>query len=366
MDPRKVTLQLLFFCFVVTFSIFRSRHFWEHITATFTPSDWIENYRVSQDTFVYLCSKLKSRIERQNTHMRSAITVEHRVAIALWCLATCSEYRTIGHLFGVARSTVCVIVHDTCAAIVNVLLTEYIQFPTGNELTSVINGFRTKCNVPQCAGAVDGCHIPVRPPANNHTDYYNRKGWYSVLLQAVVDHKYVFRDVVVGWPGSAHDARVFSNSNLYRKANNRTILNTNSISILNTNVFPFLVADSAYPLDTWLMKPFPHNSALTSGQRNFNLLICRARIVTENAFGRLKARWRRLLKQNDMSINHVPQVVLACCILNNVCEIHGETFLSSWMDDLSTDQQPVSTPFRSSSLNADAVNIRNKLVQYMV
>ena len=67
--------------------------------------------------------------------MRSAITVQHRVAIILWCLATCGEYRTIGHLFGVARCTVCVIVHDTFAAIVNVLLSEYIQFPTGNLLT---------------------------------------------------------------------------------------------------------------------------------------------------------------------------------------------------------------------------------------
>ena len=61
--------------------------------------------------------------------MRSAITVEHRVAITLWCLATCSEYRTIGHLFGVGRSTVCMIVHDTCAAIVKVLSDKYISFP---------------------------------------------------------------------------------------------------------------------------------------------------------------------------------------------------------------------------------------------
>lgn len=270
----------------------------------------------------------------------------------------------IGHLFGVARCTVCVIVHDTCAAIVNVLLSEYIQFPTGNLLTSVIEGFKTKWNVPQCAGAIDGCHIPVRPPADNHTDYYNRKGWYSVLLQAVVDHDYLFRDVVVGWPGSVHDARVFSNSNVYHKANNRSILNTNSTKILNTDVFPFLVADSAYPLETWVMKPFPYNSALNSKQRNFNLLVYRARIVTENACGRLKARWRR--KQNDMSINNVPQVVLACCILNNMCEIHGETFLPTWMDDMTADQQQPSTvPYQGSSSNAQAVNIRNKLVQHM-
>ena len=297
--------------------------------------------------------------------MRLAITVEHRVAITLWCLATCGEYQTIGHLFGVARCTVCVIVHDTCAAIVRILLTEYIQFPTGNQLTSVIDGFKTKFDVPQCAGAIDGSHIPVRPPAQNHTDYYNRKGWYSVILQAVVDHNYLFRDVMVGWPGSVHDARVFSNSQLCHKATNRTLLNTNSCVIHGTTVFPFLIGDSAYPLNTWLIKPFPHNSSLSSRQRHFNYLISRARIVTENAFGRLKARWRRLLKSNDMDISHIPHVILACCILHNICEVHGDSFVPTWMDNLSLDNQPPAIPYSGATQNDPANLIRDKLVQYM-
>ena len=58
-------------------------------------------------------------------------------------------------------------------------------------------------------GSIDGCHIPVMPPSSNHTDYYNRKGWYSIILQAVVDHEYIFRDISVGWPGSVNDARVY-------------------------------------------------------------------------------------------------------------------------------------------------------------
>ena len=66
---------------------------------TFTPIDWIENFRVSKDTFYYLCQELRYVIGRQDTQLRKAVSVEQRVAITLWCLATCSEYRTIGHLF---------------------------------------------------------------------------------------------------------------------------------------------------------------------------------------------------------------------------------------------------------------------------
>ena len=66
--------------------------------------------------------------------------------------------------------------------------------------------------------------------------------------------------------------------------------------------------------------------AHTPEQKNFNYRLSRARIVSENGFGRLKARWRRLMKQNEMEITNVPNVIVACCILHNVCEIHGEEF----------------------------------------
>ena len=56
---------------------------------------------------------------------------------------------------------------------------------------------KSKSGVSQCVGAIDGCHIPIAAPANSCTDYYNRKGWYSMILQGVVDHSYCFIDVNV-------------------------------------------------------------------------------------------------------------------------------------------------------------------------
>ena len=120
---------------------------------TFSENDWMEDFRVSKNTFMYLCNELKSAIERKNTQLWLAIDVERRVAITLWCLATCGEYRTIGHLFGLARCTMCLIVHDTCKAIVNVLLKRYIQFPTGDQLNDVVSGFKSKFGMIQCAGS---------------------------------------------------------------------------------------------------------------------------------------------------------------------------------------------------------------------
>ena len=100
------------------------------------------------------------------------------MAITLWCLATSSEYRTIAHIFGEARSTVCEIVHRTYTVIVEVLMGTYIA---GNQLEQVTESFKQKWNVLQCVGAIDGCHIPIAAPVRNHTDYYNRKGYKAYI-----------------------------------------------------------------------------------------------------------------------------------------------------------------------------------------
>ena len=153
---------------------------------------------------------------------------------------------------------------------------------------------------------------------------------------------------------------------MYHKATNHKILNTNRINILGTDIFPYIVGESAYPLCTWLIKPFPHSGTMRSNQRSFNYQVSRARIVTENAFGHLKAWWKRLSKQNDMEVTRVPQVILACCILHNVCEVHGDTFVSTWLDETS-DDQPATVPYPSTSRNTStqAAAIHDHLVQHM-
>ena len=71
---------------------------------------------MSQSTFVYLCDELRSSIEKNDAVMRKAVPTDMRVAIILWFLATGSDYRTIGHLFGMSKSTVCVVLKDVCSA----------------------------------------------------------------------------------------------------------------------------------------------------------------------------------------------------------------------------------------------------------
>jgi len=54
----------------------------------------------------------------------------------------------------------------------------------------LVNEFEAKFQFPDCAGALDGSHIPILTPPENGSDYYNYKNWHSVLLLGIVDAHY--------------------------------------------------------------------------------------------------------------------------------------------------------------------------------
>ena len=101
----------------------------------------------------------------------------------------------------------------------------YVYMPKDERLREIVDGFDACWGFPQTAGAIDGTHIPIlRPSGDSGSDYYNRKGFYSIVMQALVDYRGIFLDIYLGWPGKVHDARVFSNSSLYAKAQQGTFL----------------------------------------------------------------------------------------------------------------------------------------------
>ena len=343
----------------------RSSHFWEFIVKrSFTERDWYENFRVRKTTFDYLCSKLRPAIKKRNTVLRAAICVEQRVAVCLWCLASSVEYRTVAHLFGISVASVCLIVRNVCKAIVQVLMPKYIRLPkTENELSDVVAGFNDMWGFPNCCGAIDGSHIPISAPCQLRTDYYNRKGWYSVVLQSLVDDKYRFMDMYVGWPGSVHDARVFANSDLYHLGRTGTLFPKRTLELDGVDVPVVILGDSAYPLMSWLLKPFAFGTT-SMEQQSFNYRLSRARMVIENAYGRLKGRWRCLLKRLDVHVNNVPVVVAACCTLHNICEIHGEHFDHEWLNEGQILQQPGNYNLHPNH-DEHGSDVRDFFVQYI-
>ena len=71
-------------------------------------------------------------------------------------------------------------------------------------------------------------------------------------------------------------------------------------------------------------------------------------MTVECAFGRLKGRWRFMLKRYDGHIDSIPRRVKASCILHNIimCEVHGGYFDEQWLNEVYLqDRQPARAQF---------------------
>lgn len=64
--------------------------------------------------------------------------------------------------------------------------------PNAEKMKELSLYFEQRRGLPQCVEAIDGSHIPIVAPQEYHTEYFNRKGWYSIVFQAVVDGKVVY------------------------------------------------------------------------------------------------------------------------------------------------------------------------------
>lgn len=94
-----------------------------------------------------------------------------------------------------------------------------------------------------------------------------------------------------------------------------------------------------------------------------------ARVSVEIAFGRLKARWRRLSKKLDVHHSRVPKIVATCCTLHNIVEAANDNFNTSWLDQIKEAQlklEPPSKIILRSFDNYEAHQLRLLLANYLV
>jgi DDE superfamily endonuclease len=164
-----------------------------------------------------------------------------------------------------------------------------------------------------------------------------------------------FFDLVVGWPGSVGDGRVFANSFLKSNLEQRlarlpstplpTCASASDTQIRYENVPAFILGDSAYPNRTRIVTTFKNTDCNRHPHiKKLNTKLAAIRYCVENAFGILKARFRLLNRPLECAkFNVVPAAYLitaAFVIHNFLVDEDDDTIRlnhEAWADDTDLD-----------------------------
>ena len=157
-----------------------------------------------------------------------------------------------------------------------------------------------------------------------------------------------------------HDARVLRNSTIFDFAENDQILTGPVVRIGANEIKPYLVGDSAYPLASWLQKPFPE-ATRDPEEIAFNKALSAARVAVECAFGMLKNRWRILGKRLDSRISFANKIAIACAVLHNFCLLNQD----DWNDDDNDDPRDQGHDNNDDDVIKDGDDVRSVLREYI-
>lgn len=278
--------------------------------------------RMDPETFFYILGRIEEAIRKQDTFWREAISPAQRLAVTLRYYASGDSYQSMHFNWYMSDNTICKIVREVTEAIIAEFAEEQLNCPTTREgWIAIADKFATRWNYHHCLGALDGKHVAMKKPQNSGSLYHNYKGFFSIILMALVDADYRFLWVDVGAAGSNSDAQIWNDCELKDMMEEKTLQVPEDQPLPGTDVpLPyFIVGDDAFGLSTFLMKPYGRTRRnLTMNERIYNYRTSRARRIVENAFGILVNKWGCMGTTMRQTPKTVSAIVIACCCLHNL------------------------------------------------
>nr|XP_037875929.1 putative nuclease HARBI1 isoform X2 [Bombyx mori] len=217
-----------------------------------------------EERYINALTLLKENLSHSSSHNQSEQKI--KLPVIQIPLFNGTMLLSVADFIGVSKASACRTVRDVSNAIAQ-LYSKYIYMHSDTE-----QDFYAVSRFPGVLGALDGTHIRIQSPCSQiGEEFRNRKGYFSLNVQAMCNADLLFMNVVARWPGSAHDATIFNNSDLRAQCENGSFGNK------------WLLGDSAYPLKPYLLTPLINTQ--TRGQQLYNEAHIRTRNCIERCFG---------------------------------------------------------------------------------
>ncbi|XP_039311963.1 protein ALP1-like [Solenopsis invicta] len=250
-------------------------------------------------------------LERQYV-VREPISAAERLTLTLRFLAAGDSMSSMTYQYLVGLTTVSNIIATTCQIIWEqlcplVLPSQLLE----DDWRSIAEDFEDIWDFPHCIGAIDGKHVIIQCPDNAGSNFYNYKNSHSIVLLAVCDANYIFRFVDIGAYGRRSDGGIFRESRFGQQfdAGKMNIPKPDRFYKGGPDLPYCIVGDEAFPLKSYLLRPYSGKNNLTAEQSIYNYRLSRARRVIENSFGILASQWRVYRKPIISSVETAMKIV---------------------------------------------------------
>lgn len=176
-----------------SFEILVQRHLMDN------DSMFVSYYRLSPYLFHNVLDLIRSDIERINKPFvgpkKYRISAEEKLGIALRYLVSGETQSSMQYHSRISQQRISVILKEVFRAIKKNLI-HLMPVPNESDWKRHAKNFYEKWNFPHVIAGIDGKHIRILCPMNSGSTYFNYKGFFSVVLLALVDadYKYIVVD----------------------------------------------------------------------------------------------------------------------------------------------------------------------------
>nr|CAI5858519.1 unnamed protein product [Callosobruchus analis] len=196
--------------------------------------------------------------------------------------------------------------------------------------------------------------------------HLQHKAHNSSTTRPLVDGNKRFLSVDVGQYGRVTDGNVFMNSSMGKRLTRQTF-GLPPDEDLGGHLLPYvIVADEAFPLKRFLMRPYPRSARrLSESERIFNYRLSRSRNTVENAFGILASVWRIYQTPLECRIDLAEKIILATVVLHNYIHETPTQGKPGVVNEEAQDNSLVPLHVAAATnATRDAIQIRNFLTNY--
>lgn len=175
--------------------------------------------------------------------------------------------------------------------------------------------------------------------------FRNRKGYFSINVQAVCNEKMIFTDIVARWPGSQHDSTIFDESRLKACFARGDFCNGK------------LLGDAGYPCNNYILTPL--RSPGSEAEQQYNNVHILTRNLIERGFGVVRRRFPALSVGLQISLSLVLDVIVACFLLHNVAIEFSDT-----VNDFEPNEEEIEPPEILAHVLENVIDRNNVILNF--